>query len=64
MNGTVKWFNPKKNYGFIEAEGEEEDFFVHASEIVEGESLEDDDKVEFEVEESSKGPQAKNVKKI
>lgn len=64
MKGTVKWFNPKKNFGFIEAPGEEDDFFVHASEVVEGGSLDEGDEVEFDVEETPKGPQAKNVKKV
>jgi cold shock protein len=63
--GRVKWFNEKKGYGFIETEGEG-DVFVHYS-AIEGSgfrSLNDGEPVSFEVEESSKGPQAVNVKKL
>lgn len=63
--GRVKWFNDKKGYGFIEAEGQG-DVFVHYSSI-EGagfRSLKDGDQVSFEVESSPKGPQAVKVKKM
>ena len=63
--GRVKWFNEKKGYGFIETEGEG-DVFVHYS-AIEGSgfrSLSDGEPVSFEVEESTKGPQAVNVKKL
>jgi cold shock protein len=63
--GRVKWFNEKKGYGFIETEGEG-DVFVHYS-AIEGSgfrSLNDGELVSFEVEQSSKGPQAVNVKKM
>ncbi len=65
--GTVKWFSPAKGYGFItpDAEGSE-DIFVHYS-ALEGSgfrSLEENQKVEFEIEETPKGPQAINVVKI
>ena len=62
-NGTVKWFNAQKGYGFItnDATGEEE--FVHFSAInADGfKSLEEGASVEFEVTEGAKGPQATNV---
>ncbi len=63
--GTVKWFNNEKGFGFIEVEGEK-DVFVHFSAIVgEGfKSLEEGQKVEFEVTEGPKGPQAANVSKL
>ena len=63
--GTVKWFNAKKGYGFISDE-EGNDVFVHFSAInMEGfKVLEEGDKVEFEVTDGEKGPQAANVKKI
>lgn len=63
--GTVKWFNAEKGFGFIEVEGEN-DVFVHFSAIQsEGfKSLEEGQKVEFEVVEGNRGPQAANVTKL
>jgi len=65
MNGTVKWFNDSKGYGFIAQEGGD-DVFVHHSNIS-GEgfnSLKEGDKVTFEVEQGDKGPTAVNVQKV
>ncbi|MEW6623865.1 MAG: cold-shock protein [Bacillota bacterium] len=63
--GTVKWFNNEKGFGFIEVENEK-DVFVHFSAIVgDGfKSLEEGQKVEFEVTQGPKGPQAANVTKL
>ncbi|HCA7064163.1 TPA: cold-shock protein [Staphylococcus pseudintermedius] len=63
--GTVKWFNAEKGFGFIEVEGEN-DVFVHFSAInQEGyKSLDEGQSVEFEVVESDRGPQAANVVKL
>ena len=63
--GVVKWFNAAKGYGFIAREGQE-DVFVHFSAVqAEGfKSLAEGDKVEFDVQESDKGPKAANVTKV
>lgn len=63
--GTVKWFNNSKGFGFIECEGQN-DLFVHMSEIqMEGfKTLSENQKVEFEVGEGKKGPAAINVKPL
>ena len=60
--GTVKWFSEEKGFGFIAVEGEK-DVFVHFSSIQkEGfKTLKEGDKVEFEVEDGARGPQAANV---
>ena len=60
--GTVKWFNAEKGFGFIEVEGEN-DVFVHFSAInQEGyKSLEEGQSVEFEVVEGDRGPQAQTL---
>ncbi len=64
--GTVKWFNSEKGFGFIEVEGEP-DVFVHFSAIQGNagrKNLEEGEKVQFDVEEGARGPQASNVSKI
>ena len=63
--GTVKWFNESKGFGFISQEGGP-DVFVHYSAIAsEGfRSLAEGDRVEFDVTQGQKGPQAANVRKL
>ena len=63
MKGTVKFFDPRKNYGFITPDEGDEDLFVHASDIESG-TLNEEDKVEFESEEGEKGPRAVKVNKL
>jgi len=60
--GTVKWFNEKKGYGFIEQE-DGPDVFVHHSGINAAgfKTLKEGDRVEFEIEQGKKGPSAVNV---
>jgi cold shock protein len=63
--GTVKWFSSEKGYGFISQEGGP-DVFVHYS-AIEGQgyrNLEENQKVEFEVTQGQKGPQAANVRLV
>ncbi len=65
INGTVKWFNDAKGFGFIQREGGP-DVFVHFSAIQSNgfKSLAEGDKVEFEIVDGQKGPQAANVTKV
>jgi CspA family cold shock protein len=63
--GTIKWFNEKKGYGFIQQDNGQ-DIFVHYSSI-EGDgfkTLAEGQRVKFEIEEGAKGPKAINVAKI
>jgi len=62
MNGTVKWFNPEKGFGFITSE-DGTDVFAHFSQInIDGfKTLEEGQKVTFTVTEGQKGPQAENI---
>jgi len=64
-NGTVKWFDETKGYGFITSE-DGGDIFVHYSSIQGGgfKSLVESDSVSFEVEQGEKGPKAVNVEKL
>ncbi|HEY3491283.1 MAG TPA: cold-shock protein [Candidatus Deferrimicrobiaceae bacterium] len=65
VQGTVKWFNDAKGFGFISQEGGP-DVFVHFS-AIQGEgfkSLSEGERVEFEITQGPKGPQASNVNKV
>ena len=63
-NGTVKWYNARKGFGFVEREDSEKDVFIHASAIKAAglKRLEVGQKISFDIEESSKGPNAINIK--
>ena len=60
MEGTVKFFNNMKRFGFIAGEDGNE-YFVHQSGLNEGVTLEENTKVTFDVEQGDKGPKAVNV---
>ncbi len=64
--GSVKWFNDAKGYGFIQQDGSDKDVFVHYT-AIQGEgfkTLAEGQKVEFELIDGPKGPQAANVSKV
>ena len=63
MKGTVKWYNSYKGYGFIEGE-DGEDVFIHRTAIPMDTSLYEGDQVEYEIENSERGPKAINLKKL
>jgi len=65
MTGKVKWFNSEKGYGFITTD-EGNDIFVHYSQIQKDgfKSLEEGERVQFDVVDGDKGPQAANVEAI
>ena len=66
LYGKVKWFNPRKGYGFIEREDGQGDVFVHFQDIV-GEgyrTLQEGERVQFEITQSPKGDKASNVERV
>ncbi|MDJ0681308.1 MAG: cold-shock protein [Xenococcaceae cyanobacterium MO_167.B52] len=63
LQGSVKWFNPEKGFGFIKPDNGGSDLFVHHSET-NGVILNEGDSVEYEIGEGRKGPCAVNVKKL
>jgi cold shock protein len=64
--GTVKWFNPEKGFGFITPEDGQKDCFVHHSAIQGSgfKTLDEGDRVEFDIVQAQKGPAAENVVRI
>jgi cold shock protein len=60
MNGTVKWFNTQKGFGFIKGE-DGNDYFVHYKQLPEGTRLNENDAVTFDAVETERGKQAQNV---
>ena len=66
LKGTVKWFNGKKGFGFIEREDKEKDVFLHVSAVKAAgmRFLNEGDRISFDLEDGPKGPSAINLKKI
>ncbi len=62
IQGTVKFFNEEKGYGFIKHDDSNKETFVHANGLID--QIEANDKVIFDVQEGRKGPNAVNVKRI
>ena len=62
FKGTVKFFNETKGFGFIKHDDSNKETFVHANGLID--KIKTDDKVEFEVQDGKKGPNAVNVKLI
>jgi cold shock protein len=63
MKGTVKFFNNSKGFGFLVSDEDSKEYFVHQSGLQEGVMLNDNDPVEFDVEDGDRGPKAVNVRK-
>ncbi|MET0509946.1 MAG: cold-shock protein [Burkholderiaceae bacterium] len=65
QTGIVKWFNESKGFGFIMPEAGGKDLFAHVSEIRTGDStLAENQRVQFEVTQGAKGPQASNIRNV
>jgi CspA family cold shock protein len=62
IQGTVKFFNEEKGFGFIKHADSNKETFVHANGLID--KIKADDKVEFEVQQGSKGPNAVNVRRV
>ena len=63
--GTVKWFNGEKGFGFIAVENHPDVFVHHTAILTEGyRTLEENQRVEFDVTQGQKGPQAENVRPV
>jgi CspA family cold shock protein len=66
QTGTVKWFNADKGFGFITPDGGGKDLFAHFKEIQSGgfKTLSENQRVQFEVTQGQKGPQASNIRDV
>ncbi len=64
LTGTIKFFNHKNKFGFIKCIEDGKEYYVHAKNIVSEQHLNEGDKVEFELKDASRGPEATRVNKI
>lgn len=64
LTGTIKFFNHKNKFGFIKCNEDGKEYYVHAKNIVSEQYINQGDKVEFELKDASRGPEAIQVKKI
>ena len=64
MLGTVKWFDPRRGYGFIERDDGRSDVFVHEADVTAEKSLSGGERVRFRIERGAKGPRAVDVKLV
>ena len=64
MEGTVKFFNSFKGFGFISNTEGEKDTYVNKDDILDNAELNEGDNVSYEIEQEERGPRAKNVKKL
>ncbi|MBL0341952.1 MAG: cold shock domain-containing protein [Bacteroidetes bacterium] len=63
-NGTIKFFNQKRGYGFIKYDDSEQEIFVHATGMIDKKFIQENDKVTFEENQGEKGLSAVNVRKV
>jgi len=64
MEGTIKFFNSPRGYGFISHGEGDKDAYVHRDDVLDGAELNEGDRVSFDIVTESRGPRAKNVKKL
>lgn len=64
MEGTIKFYNSQRGYGFITNDEGDKDTYLNKEDISDGAELNEGDRVSFDVEKEDRGPRAKNVKKL
>ena len=66
INGKIKWFNPKKGYGFIDQDGDDKDMFIHITALQQANisGLNEGDKISYDVEEENGKASAVNIKQV
>ena len=64
MEGTIKFFNSPRGYGFISNDEGDKDTYLNGEDVLDGAELKEGDRVSFDIVTESRGPRAKNVKKL